>query len=351
VKTKAVAKEIEEYELEFDFAEVAKSLVARRDWKEASSYPQPQDTNSTMWAWEFLRRNAHYQSHYDDLVQQKAARSQSHEALERYEQMLEVGWNVNDLLSPELSYAQHNQKDSQRIEGFEFSGQTALIGFPRFHAGEFAALSRISEKLNDPFIGASETTTLVAANEVLVKFCLDGNIDRQLEQVRQHLNTPQFEIDDLTQSNDSKEIFKATPHDLRVIFVERSAVDTAQVGADTSDYVALATQIASIKVNLDNLWYVLRTADALASLAVSRTYDELCSDLFTQFNYERKEKIAEVTAFEQSEEQRVPLLRKSTIENYVGFALRYSLSQRYVAVAHADLSGQLAKIRSVKKKK
>jgi Family of unknown function (DUF6499) len=345
VKTKAVAKDIEEYELEFDFAEVAKSLVPRRDWKEASSYPQPQDTNSTMWAWEFLRRNAHYQSHYDDLVQQKAARSQSHEALERYQQMLEVGWNVNDLLSPELNYAQYNQKDSQRIEDFKFSGQTALIGFPRFHAGEFAALSRISEKLNDPFIGASETTTLVAANEVLVKFCLDGNIDRQLEQVRDHLNTPQFESDDLT------EPFIATPHEFRMIVLERSVVAPEQVGSDTSDEFVFGTKVAPIKVKIGHLWCVLRIADALGTLAASRNYDEFCGDVLTHFNNEREQRIPEVKFFEKSVEQYVPLLRKSTIENYVGFALRYSLSQRYVAVAHADLSGQLAKIRSVKKNK
>jgi len=46
-------------------ARASRSLVARADWRRPEEYPESEDLTDTLWAWQFLRRNAAYQDDWE----------------------------------------------------------------------------------------------------------------------------------------------------------------------------------------------------------------------------------------------------------------------------------------------
>ncbi|MGL5001620.1 MAG: transcriptional regulator domain-containing protein, partial [Casimicrobium sp.] len=148
--------------------------MKRCDWKNANAYPASHDTNATMWAWEFLRRNRDYQTSFDNWSAYQSEKPRPKVAdLERYQHMLEVGWNVYDLLPPDQSYAELVRREPERMADFAFSGQEPAVYYPQFNAEEIVRRSRGSTFLDSVFVGAAATTAYLAVNEVMVRICLD----------------------------------------------------------------------------------------------------------------------------------------------------------------------------------
>lgn len=59
----------------------------RPDWRDATKYPDPKTTSKQQWAWEFLRRNAHYQADYGRmrLLLDKGANITNEESIDIHE--------------------------------------------------------------------------------------------------------------------------------------------------------------------------------------------------------------------------------------------------------------------------
>ena len=73
-------------------------MKALADWREAGAYPAAGDTLMARWHWEFLRRNAQYQSDYQRYTRIDASRTSDREAIARRYGLEGIMLDYNDPL-------------------------------------------------------------------------------------------------------------------------------------------------------------------------------------------------------------------------------------------------------------
>lgn len=325
---------------------------SRADWSNPKLYPDCLDTDSTMWAWEFLRRNFHYEAMFDQATQAKYKNdNERDDKLER----LAVAWNMSKLLDPKLSYQQLKKHKSKPLEDFSFSCQQTEIQIPVFEVDDILYENDNKEYPFDvQTIACCEQSTYLAPNELVLKICLDGDIKQQLKNFTDWLNSDQ-------KVQDQRDVVKKLKNrSIRMFnFVD---IDGSDWKINPASY-SLASNAGKVRVT--HLWYSLRVMDAIAATEwkllknkpvgnLDEQFLKLRDAVLNQFNKERDVAFAEHHLV-------LPLIRKertwqlnktirkllnADFESFRTFGAEYTLGKRYLAVAHADLKDQASGKRS-----
>lgn len=313
-------------------------ITPRADWRSADAYPAPRSHDSTMWAWEFLRRNRVYDA---DFAQNQKGLATTGEA--SYAALAAAtAWNISHLVNPAKSYELLMQSPPAN-EGSEFADdeQSSAMVFPILqprngkHPVRFAGTSAHVELpcfepqegqargpgafLNGRMRAATVHQMFMAANQVAVRITLDADIDAQLKDIRSALR------------DGHKTSFTTQYKRVLIVGEDPDAEPDAQEWA-AYDYV-----LDRIKVRLDHLWLALRSVDAIQTIASNEVRpSELPELIRSQFNDESVSWRHIGPASKKSGK----LLTRMDAERLLRYGLRYTLNGTYVRIASTDLSGQ-----------
>lgn len=281
-------------------------IVRRADWWDEEQYPDPGARDSSVWAWEYLRRRADYEADYKryrlryadgadaphlslrprpapedflvnyycdpipsrpNLTYRDYAKEASTHTIYPIRDYLRAKWEINSLPDPKLDWRRlvaSTQESVQRL----FARNTVDVLQPVGNLANQYHLSRAS--------------MLCTHEEVLVRLRLDGNITRQLE--------------DLKAQRDLffKEVRVSGKRSVRAMMLRTAAWVAPGSGEDAHktaihidpDYIPDAYDIdevneESIEIAIrgwnepgtivrTHLHYVLRAADALADFKAGR---------------------------------------------------------------------------------
>ena len=304
-------------------------LYARADWRNPKNYPARSDTNATMWAWEFLRRNLTYQVLFDRVTQ---AEYKNDTERQEEEARLAVAWNLSKLLDPRKSYHELEQQEDKPLDDFYVTGQQPEVVLPVIDQDEIYLQQEDDAALlmNAHIIACSEQSTYLAPNEVLLRVCLDGDIDLQIDRFKQWLN-------------DSREIQSAAGvterHQIRRLRAYNiSEPENDKQKSILQNYLLPAQQK---RVHYTNLWYALRIVDAIATQLWEIAKEGMADHLDDAELSEIEGMIRETFNNERIDGLKVKSMKPTKFNDYKSFGIWYSLSKRYVALAHADLESQV----------
>ncbi|HDR9100012.1 TPA: hypothetical protein QDB15_001150 [Burkholderia vietnamiensis] len=264
-------------------------FVARADWRDESQYPRADLLDPSIWSWEFLRRSDEYAQEFDllrplyadvpatpfpmdsllpyitDPAPEKQdvnykAYSQRHPRHFAYpiKDYVRKEWGINVLANPNNGFAK--LVDRSRI--YDKNNKLAWL---------FAC--NTVEVLNSPTTllvnehGLSKTSGWTSPNEVLLRMSLTGNLDEQIESLRRQISTF-FEggnrngallvTEHIDLSNSPSAQYS---HELG------KAIDIRDIPSSQAPGIAVSNNMWKwAPVRLKSLHYVLRMADAIASL-------------------------------------------------------------------------------------
>lgn len=286
-------------------------IVRRADWWNDTQYPAKDTLDSSIWAWEFLRRNAAYQADYDQYRDRYRTgsdapylslppRPNSDQLLVNYycdplpsrrnltygeykneapehtiypiRDHLRAKWEINSLPDPRLDWRELVTKTKLHVQRL-FARNTVDVRQP---VGNLARAGHLYV-----------TSMLCTHEEILVRLRLDGNIERQLEDLKRQRDGF-FKTVRVSQNRSVNAMTLRTAADIRPGTDDRA--DKTAIHIDPS-YLPDASDIdeineASIEIPITgwdhpklqsaDLHYVLRAADALADFRAGelKTADE-----------------------------------------------------------------------------
>jgi hypothetical protein len=304
---------------------VSSLLVARADWRELSQYPHVNMTDSTRWAWEFLRRLRGYETDYLSASTPAAGSN-----ITDSDEALRLKWEVTKLISPSVQW-----KDLP--SDFNFLANTV-----ESFTSTYTHAQRYESTPWSPRI-SREIPIRVSDNQLIVRISLDGNVLRQMEVLkdiyrrnkeatygqklkrRRHIHFDAFnpEVDvPVEESNQTGrvELFNVVPHkDLILEFAENIE-----------------------RVRLKHLHFSLRAVDALATIPRvkpeqgSSPDEHVISALFKQFEKERYDGL-----FTETVARHAGTFRVGVVDSWVEYARRYTIKHQYPLIAASDLENQL----------
>ena len=300
-------------------------IFPRARWQNAAQYPTAESADSKMWAWEFLRRNAFYCHDAS-----KAGAEQDPESLYR----LSFGWGVSRVVPPHFSFDEIKSGADGSKEELEFDGGSVGYHAPYLTSDEFDAQNQI------PFFGARHVlnhSVLTTGNHLLVSIHLDGNIETQIDSIRQLISRDEGEL--------------VSRRNARYVFVEESSSRKLKSKSGKADLVSVRAKIAidrePIKVHWSHLWLALRCVDALGETFRDHIEpDKIILAAREHFNRELGEEITPMQPFLKRGQE--PWSTQKIVD-YFWFGLRYVLESRYITIASTDLQGQLSGFRSRRK--
>lgn len=313
-------------------------FYARADWRNPKNYPAYRDPNATMWAWEFLRRNLNYAALFDH-VKQAPYKNDTHR--EEEETRLAVAWNLSKLLDPKKSYQELAHEHDKPLDGFYFVGQRPEVVLPVFEPDEiyFQHVDDPSLRLNVPLVACSEQKVCLAPNDVMLRICLDGDVDLQIDRFKTWLN----ESREVHNAEGDTAVYKNK--ELRAYNVQGAKNDKSSLSPG-SFYLPVQAK----KINFSHLQPSLQILDAIAGELWMRAKDGTIDTMDDAALDDLQEMIRETLNEQMNEDINGKQLTKAQFRDYQAFGYWYSLSKKYVALAHRDLSAQINQHRSTSQK-
>lgn len=278
-------------------------FIARADWRDDTNYPNPEVHDSSIWAWELLRRNGEYARDYEickdacldvpptpypmdplthylcepdpidpNMLYRDYARRHRNHFVYPIKDAVRRKWQINDMPDPGSSWTellkQHRDRGPDATLAWLFACNTVDVINPP---------DRWTQRSH---LLASKVTGVCVENEVLVRLDLTGNLDEQIESLRRQVagffkggnrsgGLLVGEYRDLSRCRTAK-------YDSQL----RSAVDsrTGRASWPLPHYAPVlpsSPDWSNIPARQKSLHYVLRMADAIASAEQGILADQL----------------------------------------------------------------------------